>query len=48
MVSVTVSIKVRKELIELADKMVKYGIVKGRSQAFNMMIEKGSIKSLKK
>jgi metal-responsive CopG/Arc/MetJ family transcriptional regulator len=41
MVSVTVSIKVRKELIELADKMVKYGIAKSRSQAFNMMIEKG-------
>jgi metal-responsive CopG/Arc/MetJ family transcriptional regulator len=41
MISVTVSIKVRKELIELADKMVKYGIAKSRSQAFNMMIEKG-------
>ncbi|MGB9806239.1 MAG: hypothetical protein ACP5KW_04690 [Thermoproteota archaeon] len=41
MVSVTVSIKVRKELLELADKMVKYGIAKSRSQAFNIMIENG-------
>ncbi len=39
--SVTVSIKVKKELVELADKMVKYGIAKSRSNAFNIMIEKG-------
>ncbi len=38
---VTVSIKVRRELVELADKMVKYGIAKSRSHAFNLMIEKG-------
>ncbi|MEB3756263.1 MAG: ribbon-helix-helix domain-containing protein [Desulfurococcales archaeon] len=39
--SVTVSIKVSKELVELADKMVKYGIARSRSHAFNIMIEKG-------
>ena len=39
--SVTVSIKVKKELVELADKMVKYGLAKSRSNAFNIMIEKG-------
>lgn len=39
--SVTVSIKVRKELVELADKMVKYGIARSRSHAFNIMMEKG-------
>jgi mRNA-degrading endonuclease RelE of RelBE toxin-antitoxin system len=41
MVSVTVSVKVRKELMELADNMVKYGLAKSRSHAFNIMIEKG-------
>ncbi|BEP17817.1 hypothetical protein PYJP_11690 [Pyrofollis japonicus] len=40
-VSVTVSIKVRKELVELADKMVKYGLARSRSHAFNIMIERG-------
>ncbi|AFL66420.1 hypothetical protein [Desulfurococcus amylolyticus] len=39
--SVTVSIKVRKELVELADKMVRYGIARSRSHAFNIMIERG-------
>ncbi|MBO3754670.1 MAG: hypothetical protein FGF53_07340 [Candidatus Brockarchaeota archaeon] len=41
MASVTVSVKVRRELMELADKMVKYGIARSRSHAFNIMIEKG-------
>jgi len=41
MVSVSVSIKVPKEIVELADKMVKYGIARSRSHAFNIMIEKG-------
>ncbi len=45
--SVTVSIKVRKELVELADKMVKYGIARSRSHAFNIMIEKGVKEVLK-
>ncbi|MEM2008672.1 MAG: hypothetical protein QXK50_05795 [Ignisphaera sp.] len=39
--AVSVSIKVRRELVELADKMVKYGIARSRSHAFNIMIEKG-------
>ena len=39
--SVSVSIEVRRELLELADKMVKYGIARSRSHAFNMMIERG-------
>ena len=39
--SVTVSIKVRKELVELADKMIKLGLAKSRSHAFNIMIERG-------
>lgn len=44
MVSVTVSVKVRKELMELADKMIRYGLAKSRSHAFNIMIEKGRSK----
>jgi hypothetical protein len=39
--SVTVSIKVRRELVEIADKIVKYGIARSRSHAFNIMIERG-------
>lgn len=39
--SVTVSIKVRKELVDLADKMMKYGLARSRSHAFNIMIERG-------
>jgi hypothetical protein len=39
--SVTVSLKVRKELVELADKMIKYGIARSRSHAFNIMLERG-------
>ncbi len=39
--SVTISIKVKRELVELAEKMVKYGLAKSRSNAFNLMIEKG-------
>jgi hypothetical protein len=38
--SITVSIKVRKELVELADKMIKLGLVKSKSHAFNIMIER--------
>jgi len=43
--SVTVSIKVRKEVIELADKMVRLGLA--RSCAFNIIIEKGLKEVLK-
>jgi len=39
--STTVSIKVRREVVELADKMVRYGLAKSRSHAFNILIEKG-------
>jgi predicted nucleic acid-binding protein len=39
--SVSVSIKVRKEIVELADKMVKYGLARSRNHAFNVLIEKG-------
>jgi hypothetical protein len=39
--SATVSIKVRKELAELADKMIKLGLAKSKSHAFNIMIERG-------
>jgi len=45
--SVTVSIKVRKELVELADKMIRYGIARSRSHAFNIMIERGLKEVLK-
>jgi metal-responsive CopG/Arc/MetJ family transcriptional regulator len=41
LVSISISIKVRKELVELADKMVRYGLARSRSHAFNIMIEKG-------
>ena len=33
--SVTVSIKVRREPVEIADKMVRYGVARSRSHAFN-------------
>jgi len=38
---VTVSIKVKRELVDLADEMVRFGIARSRSHAFNLMIEKG-------
>jgi hypothetical protein len=45
--SVTVSIKVRREVVELADKMVRLGLAKSRSHAFNIMVEKGLKEVLK-
>jgi hypothetical protein len=39
--SVSVSIKVRREIAELADKMVKYGLARSRNHAFNVLIERG-------
>ena len=45
--SVTVSIKVRKELVEIAEKMVRYGIARSRSHAFTIMIERGLSEVLK-
>jgi len=38
--SATVTIKVRRELVELAEKMVRYGIAKDKSHAFNIMMER--------
>jgi len=29
------------EIVELADRMVRYGIARSRSHAFNIVIEKG-------
>jgi len=45
--SVTVSIKVRREVVELADKMVRLGLAKSKSHAFNIMIERGLKEVLK-
>ncbi len=45
--SVTVSIKVRREIVELADKMVRLGLARSRSHAFNIMIERGLKEVLK-
>ncbi len=39
--SVSVTIKVRKEVVKLAEKMVKYSIARSRSHAINLMIEYG-------
>ncbi len=39
--SVTVSIKVRREIVEIAEQMIKLGLARSRSHAFNIMIEKG-------
>ncbi len=41
--SVTISVKVKREVAELADRMVKYGLARSRSHAINIMIEKGII-----
>ncbi len=37
----TVTIKVRKEIAELVDEMIKLGIVENKNQAYNLLIEKG-------
>ncbi|MGC9010257.1 MAG: hypothetical protein ACP5I7_06565 [Sulfolobales archaeon] len=39
--SVSVTIKVKKEIVEIADKLVRYKIARSRSHAFNILIEKG-------
>jgi len=39
--SVKISIRVKKEILEIANKMVRYGLARSRSQAINTMIEKG-------
>jgi hypothetical protein len=40
-VSAAVTIRVRRELVELADRMVALGLARSRSHAFNLMIERG-------
>jgi arginyl-tRNA synthetase len=37
---VSVSNKDRGEIVELADKMVKYGLARNRNHAFNILIER--------
>ena len=39
--SMSVTIKLKKDVVELAEKIVKLGIAKSRSHAINMMIERG-------
>ncbi len=34
------TIKVKKEIVEIADKLVRYRIARSRSHAFNILIEK--------
>jgi hypothetical protein len=36
-----VTIKVRKEIVELVDEMIRLGIVENKNQAYNLLIEKG-------
>ena len=38
---VAVTIKVRREVAELAEEMVRLGIARSRDQAYNMLIELG-------
>jgi hypothetical protein len=40
-VNSTVSIRVRSEVVELANKMVRYGLARSRSHALNILIERG-------
>ncbi|BCS93135.1 hypothetical protein L3N51_02379 [Metallosphaera sp. J1] len=37
----TVTIKVKDEIYELAEEMVKLGIVNSKNEAFNLVMEKG-------
>jgi len=46
--NVSVSIKVRREIVELADKMVKYGLARSRNHAFNILIERAYPRSRKR
>jgi len=40
-VSTPITIKVKKEVLKLAEKMIEYGLARSRSHAINLMIEKG-------
>ncbi|MCD6301100.1 MAG: hypothetical protein J7L82_03415 [Staphylothermus sp.] len=37
----TVTIKVKKEVAELVEEMIKLGIVENKNQAYNLLIERG-------
>ena len=39
--SISITIKVKKEILKLAEKMIEYGLARSRSHAINLMIEKG-------
>ncbi len=41
MTLVPVSLKVKKEVIEIAEEMVRLGIARSRNHAFNIILEKG-------
>ncbi|GBC71202.1 hypothetical protein HRbin02_00981 [Candidatus Calditenuaceae archaeon HR02] len=45
-VSHPITIKVKTEVLELAEKMVRYGIARSRSHAINLMIERGMEKAV--
>ena len=42
--SISITIKVKKEVLKLAEKMIEYGLARSRSHAINLMIEKGLAK----
>ncbi|MDJ0269013.1 MAG: hypothetical protein NXY59_00385 [Aigarchaeota archaeon] len=39
--SIPVSVKLRREVVELADRMVELGLARSRSHAVNLMIQHG-------
>lgn len=41
MPSVSVTIKVRKEVVDLAEEMVELGLARSRNHAFNIILEMG-------
>ncbi len=41
MPSVSVTIKVRKEVVDLAEEMAKLGLARSRNHAFNIILEMG-------
>ena len=42
--SISITIKVKREVLKLAEKMIEYGLARSRSHAVNLMIEKGLAK----
>lgn len=39
--TIPVSLKVKKEIVEVAEELVKLGIARSRNHAFNIILEKG-------